>query len=291
LLEIGKILVNQQLAKDVYEMELEVPGIAKLAKPGQFVNLRLSDKLDPLLRRPISLHRIDVEKGTITMMYLVVGEGTTMMKNMEIGETIDVLGPLGNGWNTEAEGEHAVLIGGGIGVAPLYPLAKELVAKAKKVEVIIGAKSKDYLADYSAYEAMGAVVTVTITAQNHATVTKTISIQVKNKTDVSSKVSFTATKTQDIYTGQILKLTDFAGKATYSGSASGVKYDVLYTDEDKLNADTGLYEEPHFKPDFDWLFEYLCRTQMMLGLHRQFGQLTGKPLIMQRICLQLCQQT
>jgi len=161
LLEIGKILVNQQLAKDVYEMELEVPGIAKLAKPGQFVNLRLSDKLDPLLRRPISLHRIDVEKGTITMMYLVVGEGTTMMKNMEIGETIDVLGPLGNGWNTEAEGEHAVLIGGGIGVAPLYPLAKELVAKGKKVEVIIGAKSKDYLADYSAYEAMGAVVTVT----------------------------------------------------------------------------------------------------------------------------------
>lgn len=161
MLEIGKILKNQKLAKDVYEMELEVPGIAKQAKPGQFVNLRLSDKLDPLLRRPISLHRIDVEKGTITMMYLVVGEGTTMMKGMEIGETIDVLGPLGNGWNTEAEGEHAVLIGGGIGVAPLYPLAKELLAKGKKVEMIIGAKSKEYLADCSVYEEMGAAVTIT----------------------------------------------------------------------------------------------------------------------------------
>ncbi len=152
---------NEQLARDVYEMELEVPGIARQARPGQFINLRLSDKLDPLLRRPISLHRIDVEKGTVTMMYLVVGEGTTMMRHMEVGETIDVLGPLGNGWNCSFDGEHAVLIGGGIGVAPLYPLAQALIAQGKKVHMIIGAKSKEYLADYSMYEAMGATVAVT----------------------------------------------------------------------------------------------------------------------------------
>lgn len=83
LLELGTILKNEPAAKDIYEMVLQVPGIAKKSKPGQFVNLRLSHKLDPLLRRPISLHGIDPEKGTISMLYLVVGEGTSMMKDME----------------------------------------------------------------------------------------------------------------------------------------------------------------------------------------------------------------
>ena len=161
MLELGTILKNEPAAKDIYEMVLQVPGIAKKSKPGQFVNLRLSHKLDPLLRRPISLHGIDQEKGTISMLYLVVGKGTSMMKDMEAGETIDVLGPLGNGWNCEFEGSHAVLIGGGIGIAPLYPLAETLIKNGKDVELIVGAKNEAYLTDVSSYEKLGVRVTIT----------------------------------------------------------------------------------------------------------------------------------
>ncbi len=161
MLELGKILENRPVAKDIYEMVLEAPEIAKAARPGQFVNLRLSDKLDPLLRRPISLHGIDPEKGTITMLYLIVGKGTAMMRDMEAGAVVDVLGPLGNGWNCDFEGRYAVLIGGGIGIAPLYPLAKALAEAGKTVELIVGAKNKEYLTDLSLYETLGVRVTVT----------------------------------------------------------------------------------------------------------------------------------
>lgn len=141
-------------------MTLAVPGIAQAARPGQFVNLRLSEKLDPLLRRPISLHRIDPQTGTITMLYLVVGKGTTMMSRMEDGETIDVLGPLGNGWDCTFTGQSAVLVGGGIGIAPLFPLAQALRAAGKRVRLIAGAKSKAYLTDTAAYEALGVEVRI-----------------------------------------------------------------------------------------------------------------------------------
>ncbi|MCI8726916.1 MAG: dihydroorotate dehydrogenase electron transfer subunit [Hungatella sp.] len=161
MLELGKIIENRPVAKDIYEMVLNVPKIAKEAKPGQFVNLRLSDKLDPLLRRPISIHDIDSEKGTISMLYLIVGKGTAMMRDMEPGTDIDVLGPLGNGWNCGFEGKYAVLIGGGIGIAPLYPLAKALTDAGKTVELIVGAKNQEYLTDLSAYEKTGVQVTVT----------------------------------------------------------------------------------------------------------------------------------
>lgn len=152
---------NHKIAEDTYEMILKTPGIADAARPGQFVNLRLSEKLDPLLRRPISLHNVDAGEGTISMLYMVVGKGTHMMSEFEEGETVDVLGPLGNGWDTEREGEYHVLVGGGIGVAPLYPLAKDLISKGKKVELIVGAKSSKFLTDTSIYDDIGVKVTVT----------------------------------------------------------------------------------------------------------------------------------
>ena len=177
MLEIGKILRNVEVAKDICEMTLAVPGIAAVARPGQFVNLRLSEKLDPLLRRPISLHDIDPQAGTITMLYLVVGKGTEMMRQMEEGETIDVLGPLGNGWTCEFAGENAVLVGGGIGIAPLYPLARSLREAGKQVRLIVGAKSKAYLTDISAYEALGVDVRIATddgSAGHHGFVTQLV---------------------------------------------------------------------------------------------------------------------
>ena len=160
LLQDGKILQNVRVAKDIYEMVLEAPEIAKSSKPGQFVNLKLSEKLDPLLRRPISLHRIEADRGTLALLYLVVGKGTAMMSRMEPGETLNVLGPLGNGWDCALPGQHAVLVGGGIGIAPLYPLAKALTAAGKQVSLIMGAKNSAYLTDSTDYAQLGAEVCI-----------------------------------------------------------------------------------------------------------------------------------
>jgi len=160
MVEWGTIQKNEKVAKDIYRMVLHTPEISKAAKPGQFVNIRLDGKLDPLLRRPISLHEINPAEGTISMLYLVVGEGTKMLSEMVLGKQIDVLGPLGNGFTTEFEGEYAVLAGGGIGIAPLYPLAKVLRGKNKKVILAMGAKSKAYLTDTAPYEELGVEVRV-----------------------------------------------------------------------------------------------------------------------------------
>ena len=155
MIEVSKILRNSPVAKDTYEMILQAPEIAKCACPGQFVNLRLSSGSDPLLRRPISLHDFDVEKGTISMLYLVVGRGTGMMSKMQIGDTIDVLGPLGNGWDLAPSGENSVLVGGGIGLAPMLPLAQALQSQGKTVHVVVGAKTKEALLQMEAYHALG----------------------------------------------------------------------------------------------------------------------------------------
>ena len=158
MVEIGKVLSNAAVAKDIWAMEIHAPEIAKAAAPGQFVNVRLTEKLDPLLRRPISLNSIDAQTGAITLLYLVVGEGTEMMTRLTPGDSIDVLGPLGRGFTLDFAGENAILVGGGIGVAPLYPLAQALRAKGKAVTLIAGAKNEGYLADLDRYTALGATV-------------------------------------------------------------------------------------------------------------------------------------
>lgn len=160
MIEVAKILYNKPAAQNIWLMELHAPGIAVASKPGQFVNVRLSEQLDPLLRRPISLHGIDPEKGTISMLYMVVGRGTELLTQMEPMASIDVLGPLGNGFATEFAGDKAVLLGGGIGIAPLYPLAQALVAKGKSVRLLIGTKSQKYLSDIKPYQEIGVTVEI-----------------------------------------------------------------------------------------------------------------------------------
>lgn len=155
MLEQGRIISNQKVARDIFCMELAAPEIAAQSAPGQFVNIRLGEKLEPLLRRPISLHDINVEKGSISMLYLVVGAGTKQMTKMKEGELLDVLGPLGNGFRLDFKGESAVLVGGGIGIAPLFPLARALRERGKSVSLAVGAKNEEFLMDLSAYQAIG----------------------------------------------------------------------------------------------------------------------------------------
>ncbi|MDF2891807.1 MAG: 2-polyprenylphenol hydroxylase-like oxidoreductase [Clostridia bacterium] len=122
--EICEIIHNKELTLGVFEMIFRSENIAALAMPGQFVHLRVNTGLYPLLRRPISIHSVDKTKGTVAIIYHIVGKGTEEISKQVTG-VIDVMGPLGNGFPKLA-GKKCAVVGGGIGVAPLLELSKSL---------------------------------------------------------------------------------------------------------------------------------------------------------------------
>ena len=121
------IVISQDcIAKDIYSLWLKTDKIAAQARPGQFVSVYCNDG-GHLLPRPISLCEINQEKGTLRLVYRVVGKGTEMFAALKAGDSVEVLGPLGNGFPMEeAEGKRVFLIGGGIGVPPMLETAKQL---------------------------------------------------------------------------------------------------------------------------------------------------------------------
>ena len=149
-----EIKENKPLTKDIMEMVL-AGDTSDITRPGQFVNI----KLDGLyLRRPISV--CDSEEGKLTLIYKVVGKGTEQMRDMTEG-TLDILSSLGNGYDTSLSGEKPLLIGGGVGVPPLYMLAKELRKEGKDVSVILGFNTKDEIFYEEEFKALGCRVYVT----------------------------------------------------------------------------------------------------------------------------------
>lgn len=149
-----EIIANEKIAKSVFKMTLcgDTEGI----RPGQFVNIRLDGFY---LRRPISV--CDCEKNKLTIIYKVVGGGTELMSGMLKGEKLDVLTNLGNGYDTSLSGDCPVLLGGGVGVPPLYMLAKALVAENKKVRVVLGFNTKDEVFCEDDFKAIGCETSVT----------------------------------------------------------------------------------------------------------------------------------
>ncbi|MBR3551992.1 MAG: dihydroorotate dehydrogenase electron transfer subunit [Clostridia bacterium] len=146
---------NRPLTKDVFLMRL-TGDMSAVAAPGQFVNL----KLDGLfLRRPISV--CDVQDDTLTLIYKVVGKGTAQMAALRPGETLNVLTGLGNGYDADIPANDVVLLGGGVGVPPLYLLCKTLLGQGKNVHVILGFNTKDELFFENEFRMLGADVTVT----------------------------------------------------------------------------------------------------------------------------------
>ena len=152
---IYEILRNVPLTETVFEMVLGGDTSA-ITAPGQFINIQLAGKY---LRRPISI--CDWDEHTITIIYKVVGSGTQQMSEMKAGETLDVLVGLGNGYNTEKSGDAPVLLGGGVGVPPMYGLCKALRAQGKAVKVILGFNTKDEVFYEQEFKDLGAEVTVT----------------------------------------------------------------------------------------------------------------------------------
>ncbi len=144
--EFAKIISNVEIAKDIWKMELKT-GLAKLAKPGQFIEITVPGFY---LRRPISISEIKEE--SLVIIYKVLGHGTDKMTTLS-GE-LDIFGPLGNGFPIEDK-EEVILIGGGVGVPPLYETAKQYLNKGTKVHVVLGANDKDSVFYVDEFKALG----------------------------------------------------------------------------------------------------------------------------------------
>ncbi len=150
---IFRIISNEKIAKDVYEMQLQ--GDCEDIKCGQFVNLKLQGFY---LRRPISV--CEVDEDILTLVYKAVGRGTDYMSTLCEGDEVDVLTGLGNGYDTEKSGEKPLLIGGGVGVPPMYQLCKDLIAEGKKVTVILGFNTEEEIFYMDEFYELGADVYV-----------------------------------------------------------------------------------------------------------------------------------
>ncbi len=139
------VLSNELIARKIYKCVLSGQLVNEITEPGQFVHVKVSGGTEPTLRRPISICEIDRAQESLTMIYRVEGKGTKLLSEKRDGETVDVLGPLGNGFPIEGlkPNAHCLLVGGGIGVPPLYELAKQLVSKGHNVTTVIGFRSTD----------------------------------------------------------------------------------------------------------------------------------------------------
>ena len=152
---IYKVIKNEKLTDTVYRMVLEGDTSA-LTAPGQFVNLTVDGCY---LRRPISV--FDWDESTVTIIYKVVGEGTEKMSQWPVGYECDVLVGLGNGFTPSRSGDKPLLIGGGVGIPPLYGLCKRLIAEGKKPTVILGFNKADEIFCKEDFESIGANTVVT----------------------------------------------------------------------------------------------------------------------------------
>ena len=146
------ILTNQALTDSVYRMELSGDTSA-IAGPGQFVEVSVPEKF---LRRPISV--CDFSENSLTLIYKVVGSGTDILSKLPAGTVLDILTGLGNGYDLSLSGDRPVLVGGGVGVPPMYALAKELLQQGKTVQVVLGFNKESEIFLAEKFRALGAQV-------------------------------------------------------------------------------------------------------------------------------------
>lgn len=141
----ARLVKKEILKEDVFKFSVEAKDIVEIAKPGQFIEIRVNDDIEPFLRRPISIYNLDKENGILEFIFQVKGKGTTILSRKKEGDLIDIIGPLGNGCFKFDKYKKIAIIGGGIGVFPLYELAKEAKIAGKNASVYLGFRSKDFV--------------------------------------------------------------------------------------------------------------------------------------------------
>lgn len=146
---------KEWLAPGIVRLRFHEPHIAQFSHPGQFINIKVSNNYVPLLRRPFSIHRIDRDKGWFEILFKIIGQGTDALAHSEVGAKLDILGPLGNHFHIESTIDQAILIAGGLGIAPLLFLAEELKQKNCPSILFYGNKTKAEICALREFEAIG----------------------------------------------------------------------------------------------------------------------------------------
>ncbi|WP_051360953.1 dihydroorotate dehydrogenase electron transfer subunit [Desulfuromonas sp. TF] len=158
-----KILSNQEISPGYFRMRILAPGFGETARPGQFIMFRVQLSQSPLLRRPFGVFRTGFlppdcegqpEKEYLEILYKVVGSGTGIMSELHEGDRVEVLGPLGKGFDLEAAAGEKILVGGGIGLVPLYMLARKLT-ETGRVRLLMGGRTRDDILAVTEFERLG----------------------------------------------------------------------------------------------------------------------------------------
>ena len=150
--ERARVLGNEQVGPRLYKITLDAPRMAQSVRPGQFVHMQLTGFEAHILRRPFSVYRVLPESGAVEIIYQTVGEGTNYMTGYAPGVECSIMGPLGHGWQP-CDGK-LLIVGGGVGAAPLFMFAEELAKSGHPFEVVLGAQTESMLVTRGDYAAL-----------------------------------------------------------------------------------------------------------------------------------------
>ncbi|MBL7112264.1 MAG: dihydroorotate dehydrogenase electron transfer subunit [Bacteroidales bacterium] len=155
-----KIVENRRINDDYFVLNVKSPQPLPDLLPGQFVEIRVDNAPNTFLRRPISIYDVAIDRNLISMLFLIVGEGTAKLAELHPGDLLNMIYPLGNSFTIPSEGP-VLLVGGGVGVAPLLFLGKVLVEKGITPDFLLGARSSSHLVDLDKFESLGTLHTTT----------------------------------------------------------------------------------------------------------------------------------
>lgn len=158
----AEILRIEKLKEDLYKFSIKAEEVVNSARPGQFIEIRVVDGIEPLLRRPISIYNLDKENGVLEFIFQVKGKGTNLLSKRKVGEELDIIGPIGYGTFGIKEYKKVAIIGGGIGMFPLYELAKQLKEQTStNVHIYMGFRNKELITLEEEFKSVSDELTIT----------------------------------------------------------------------------------------------------------------------------------
>ena len=160
-LMLSQLVKKEKLKDDIYKYSVKAPSIVEKAKPGNFIEIRVTEGTEPFLRRPISIYNLDKENGILEFIFQLKGKGTTLLSKLDKGDMVDIIGPLGYGTFNYEQNTNMAVIGGGIGIFPLYELSKCAKKDNKTVRTYLGFRNKDLVVLEEEFKKVSTNLTIT----------------------------------------------------------------------------------------------------------------------------------
>ncbi len=158
---LATLIDKSEIIKDVYHFKVKAEKIVNEAKPGNFIEIRVNENTEPFLRRPISIYNLDKEKGILEFIFQVKGKGTKILAEKQKGDLIDIIGPLGFGTFKLKDYKNILILGGGIGIFPLYELAKQAKKEGINVNTYLGFRNKEFVMLEEEFDKVSNKLTIT----------------------------------------------------------------------------------------------------------------------------------